>query len=147
MKAIPREARRVTYSTEIRSLKQRLNLIGQQRAVVLGSVLGDGSLIPNWSRTNYRLRIRHSIKQQEYLLWKYRILKDWVLSVPKLYAKTKSLSFTTISHPELTAIAKIFYRKNRKVVPKEIASFLQDPLALAIWFMDDGNAIKRNGKI
>jgi hypothetical protein len=32
----------------------------------------------------------------------------------------------------------VFYHNGRKVVPSEIGRLLNHPLALAVWFMDDG---------
>ena len=75
MKVIPREAGRVTYSTEIRNLKS-VNFSEYQKAVIIGSILGDGCLCENWSKSNYRLMISHSIDQKEYIGWKYKILKQ-----------------------------------------------------------------------
>ena len=146
MKIIPREARRITYSTEIRNLKQRLHLSDIQKAVVIGNILGDGHLEPNWSRTNYRLKIAHANAQADYLLWQYEILKDWVLSKPAHYAKTASIRFRTISHLELTELRNIFYKGVIKIIPKNIQGYLT-PLVMAVWFMDDGNALKEGGII
>lgn len=143
---IPREAGRTTYSTEIRELKKRLVLDKDQRAIVIGSILGDGCLCENWSKTNYRLKISHSVKQQDYILWKYRRLKDWILTEPKIYERTKSVSIRTVSHSELTVLQKIFYRNKKKVIPKNIKELL-NPLAIAIWFMDDGNIARKQGKV
>ena len=97
-------------------------------------------------KTNYRLKMSHSIKQQEYVLWKYDILKDWILTEPKIYEKTKSITIRTISHPELTDLHAIFYRDKKKIIPQNIEELLS-PLALAVWFMDDGNIVRRNDKI
>lgn len=146
MKIIPREARRITYSTKIRALK-KLNLSALQKSVLIGSALGDGNLELNWSKTNYRLRIGGSEKQKDYIFWKYNILKDIVLTEPKYNQSTKSFHFSTISHPEITELGKIFYNGSKKVLPDKISELLKDQTAVAIWFMDDGNAIKRSGKI
>ncbi|MEN9524540.1 MAG: endonuclease family [Candidatus Parcubacteria bacterium] len=110
---IPRETRRVTYSTEIRNLK-KLGFNEFQKAVIIGTILGDGCLCENWSKTNYRLLIMHSVDQKEYILWKYSILKQWILSEPRFYSKNNSLTIHTISHPELTGLHGIFYRDNKK---------------------------------
>lgn len=114
---IPREAGRITYSTNIRKLKL-LPLNDIQRAVAIGSILGDGNLSSNWSNTNYRLKISHSIKQTDYILWKYEILKDFVLTKPCVYKKTKSISFRTISHNEFTKFYKLFYSFGKKLFLK-----------------------------
>lgn len=60
--AIPREAGRVTYSTNIRALK-RIPM-SELQSLITGSLLGDVCLHENWSKTNYRLQVRHS-KDQE----------------------------------------------------------------------------------
>lgn len=144
MKAIPREAGRITYSTNIRKLKF-LPMSDIQKAVTIGSILGDGNLSCNWSKTNYRLKISHSVKQSEYIFWKYEIFKDFVLTKPNVYEKTKSISFRTISHNEFTDFYKLFYPLGKKVVPKNIEELIKNPFTIAIWFMDDGNAIMRKG--
>lgn len=146
MKVIPRETKRVTYSTEIRELKA-VPFTKVQRAVVIGSILGDGSLLPNWSKTNYRLSINHCVEQKAYLLWKSGILKNYILSEPRFYERNNSLTIRTISHRELTELRKLFYSHREKIVPKGIREFLKDPFILAIWFMDDGNAVMRKGKL
>jgi hypothetical protein len=144
---IPRKARRITYSTEIRNLKKRLSLNKEQEAVVIGSILGDGTLEQNWSKTNYRLRVDGSTKQKSYILWKYKILKEWVLTEPKYRSATNSIAFRTISHHEITYFGHMFYGNKRKIIPSEVTTLIQNPLVLATWFMDDGNVIRRNGKV
>lgn len=148
MKIIPREARRITYSTHIRNLKKRLSLNEHQHSVVIGSILGDGHLAENWSKTNYRLKMTHSVKQMEYISWKYTVLREWFLSEPKYYEKTKSVTVRTISHQEFTALRRIFYKGKKKIIPENIQDFLRNAVTIAVWFMDDGNAVRRdNGTI
>ncbi len=146
MKVIPRESKRITYSSEIRNLKS-LPLTKQQREIVIGSVLGDACLAPNWSSTNYCLKITRSAKQQEYIKWQYENLKPFVLTAPRLYERTRSYTIRTISHSELTELRKFFYPFGKKVIPKIIAEYLKSALVLAVWFMDDGNAVIRESKL
>ncbi|OHA26448.1 MAG: hypothetical protein A3C06_02615 [Candidatus Taylorbacteria bacterium RIFCSPHIGHO2_02_FULL_46_13] len=146
MKVIPREAGRVTYSTEIRELKTQL-FDEEQVAILVGNILGDGCLCENWSKTNFRMIISHSIDAKNYLQWKYKKLKKWILTKPRFYERNNSLTIRTISHPELTKLRNVFYEEKRKIVPKSIVDYLQNPLIIAVWFMDDGNAVIRNGKL
>jgi len=146
MKVIPREARRITYSTEIRKLK-KVPFTAIQKALVIGSILGDGCLCENWSKTNYRLFINHCIKQKDYLWWKYSILKNYILSEPRYYARNNSYTIRTISHAELSDLRKFFYKGKQKIIPKNIQDFLSDPLVLAVWFMDDGNIRVYKGSV
>ena len=144
--AIPREARRITYSTNIRERK-RIVLSEEQKAVIVGSILGDAHLEANWSKTNYRLGIRHSKDQEKYVWWTYELLKPLVLTPPQYYDRTRSVWFRTISHCELSELYRIFYRDGKKIIPVAIAEYLANPLIMAVWFMDDGNVRKRRGKL
>ena len=141
MKGIPREARKITYSTDIRNLIKKLVLTADQKAVLVGNILGDGHLEPNWSKTNYKLKINHAVKHKDYLLWKYEIFKEWVLTAPKLDKWNNSFQFRTISHREITELRNKFYQDGKKIIPDDIRDYLKNPLTLAVWFMDDGNAI------
>lgn len=148
MKAMPREARRITYSSEIRALKLQ-PFSAEQRLIINGALLGDGCLYTAWGGTskNYRFAKMHSVKQREYVDWTYKKLHPFVLTPPKLYEPTQALRVRTISHPELTALHKLFYKNGKKVLPENIREIIKSSLALAVWFMDDGNAIIRNGKL
>src|SRR3989344_781141 len=99
---IPRETKKITYSAEIRSLIKRLSLSDYQRAVLIGNILGDGHLEPNWSKTNYKLKINHTVQHKDYVAWKYEIFKDWVLTAPKLDSWNNSFQFRTVSHKEIS---------------------------------------------
>jgi len=145
-KVIPREVKRITYSTEIRGMKN-IPLTDLQRAVIIGNILGDGCLCENWSKTNYRLKVNHSVKQKEYVFWKYEVLKNIVLTEPKVYEPTQAMIFRTISHPELTVLRTMFYRGRQKIIPNNIEKLLKDPIVLAVWFMDDGNIVKKDDKV
>src|SRR3989344_1942934 len=146
MMVIPREAGRITYSANIRKMK-RIVLDEYQKAVIVGSILGDAYLEANWSKTNYRMGIRHSVDQSEYVQWLYEILKPLVLPPPQYYERTRSTWFRTISHPELSQWQKIFYRDKKKIIPETIREYLANPVTIAIWFMDDGNKVMRDGKL
>jgi hypothetical protein len=146
MMGIPRDTKRITYSSEIRAMKH-VSLSEEQRAVVVGSLLGDANLCGNWSETNYRLQIRHSEKQSEYVAWKYQQLQSIVLTPPKLYEKTRCVHFRTVSHPTLTNIHSMFYQEGKKIISPKICEQLSNPLVIAVWFMDDGNARIENEKL
>lgn len=146
MKIIPREAGRVTYSTEIKKLKL-VNFSKNQQLLVVGSILGDGCLLENWSKTNFRLSITHSQKQSEYIHWKYLQLKNFILSKPRKYDRNQSFIVRTISHPYLSQLHKVFYPKGKKIIPNNIREYLKSPLTIAVWYMDDGNIRKTNNKV
>ena len=119
----------------------------RQTAIVVGSLLGDGCLEKR--EKGVRLRLDHGSKQKSYLLWKHTELQNIsgrVLEVDyyhKGHNKSyKNYRFSTFSNELLTDYWRTFYANGKKVIPRNINMLLREPLALAIWFMDDG--YKRN---
>ena len=115
------------------------SLSQMQISVIIGSLLGDGYLRIISGRRNAFLEINHSIKQKDYVDWKYTVLKNITVSAPKerIIDKTRTAyRFYTRQLPELTQLHKKFYRDGKKIVPDDL--FLT-PLSLAVWFMDDGS--------
>ena len=133
----------------VRNLRNSLVLSSQQKSFIYGTMLGDGSIIGNQDnkQKNYRLQIGHSIKQKELVLWKYEILKKFVIKSPSYRKINNSLVFRTISHPQITEIYNFFYKNSKKVLPSNIEDILKDKLSLAVWFMDDGGIARYSGKI
>ncbi len=105
-----------------------------QRAVIAGSLLGDGAMR---CKTNALLEINHSWNQRRYVDWKYRHLADLVRTTPSARhgnGGRVAYRFVTRSLPVLTPYHALFYGRRGKQVPDlELA-----PLTLAVWFMDDG---------
>jgi LAGLIDADG DNA endonuclease family protein len=105
-----------------------------QRAIVLGSLLGDGSMR---CKTNALLEINHAASQRAYVDWKYDHLIDLVRTPPRPRRGNGSrvaYRFVTRSLPALTPYFHLFYKAGRKKVPEiELSA-----LTLAVWFMDDG---------
>lgn len=52
-----------------------------QRLLLIGILMGDG-LLQKTGRSNARLRLEHSIKQKDYIFWKYEMLKNIMQSKP-----------------------------------------------------------------
>lgn len=117
----------------------------KQKAVVIGTLLGDGYL-QKTGKSNARLRLEHSLKQENYLLWKCQVLKNYFQSKPQ-YLERKNIKFgnsyqyvraQSYSGAEFGKLFRLFYDSTGKVIPDNITLILKDPLALATWFMDDG---------
>lgn len=127
----------------------------QQLDVVIGSLLGDARLECRSkgirAAITARFRVHHGDKQKEYVFWKYRILKDFVLRGPrniswaneKRNLKEVSWYFHTKSSEQFGFLHQIFYRNGIKILPQEIFPVFTDRM-LAIWFMDDGSNNGRN---
>ena len=128
----------------INSMKSFLdNTVGSltliQRAVLIGSLLGDGSLRKQGTRTNALLEVNHAAKHSQYVDWKYKIFQTHVLTPPKRRfgnGKRVVYRFTTRSLPVFTVYYNWFYDRKEKRIPRDL---ILDPLSLTVWFMDDGN--------
>ena len=76
---------------------------------------------------------------------KYRIFRDFVKMPMHHFDQVLNgkrypcVQFATRTHPVFSEWHLRFYRGRRKVVPREIDRWLT-PLAIAVWFMDDGAA-------
>jgi hypothetical protein len=134
---------------DIRPLKtyERMDipeLTEEQREFIIGTMLGDGCLMLTRTNGNAWLSIKHSIKQLEYVEWKYKIMDGYVNAPIKMRTdkafngkEYEKCEFITICHPVFTNYYNMFYDSGVKVVTNEIAESIT-PLALAVWFMDDG---------
>jgi len=110
------------------------SLTEAQRSIIIGTLLGDGSMR---CKTNALLEINHSARQAAYVQWKYEQLADLVLTPPRLRTGNggrTACRFVTRSLPCLTTYYRKFYSAGVKGVPVIALT----PLALAVWFMDDG---------
>lgn len=110
-----------------------------QHAILVGSILGDGTLRRQGIRTNALFEVNHSVEFKDYVDWKYEHLKEFVLTPPKSRkgnGKRVAYRFTTRSLPIFTCYYEQFYEDGRKIIPSNIKI---DPLSLAVWFMDDGS--------
>ncbi|MBI2552505.1 hypothetical protein HYW17_04375 [Candidatus Uhrbacteria bacterium] len=118
-----------------------------QEQLIIGSLLGDGSLTATGGGKRYRFTVSHGSKQKEYLFWKYEILKDYVRTPPRLQSNANAWKFNTISRPEFTDLRACFYQERQKIVPDTIEHLIGIPQVMAIWYMDDGNLRREYGNI
>jgi len=117
----------------------------ETRQVLLGSLLGDGSLRLEKKGINAYFREVHSTRQKDYLLWKKECLKcfDPKVKEGKIFdyrtGKTySSILLWTKTNIILTKFYKSFYKCNKKYIKNNIADKI-GPLALAVWYCDDGS--------
>ena len=113
--------------------------------ILLGGLLGDGSLKIQKRYRNARYQIRHSITQKEYIEWKHRLLKE--VALPKLqiqkpdgFSIAEKISLFTKAHKELTTIHSAVCKNNKLVVERSWLDAL-DELALLVWWLDDGSLV------
>jgi len=114
------------------------SLTKQEKDVITGSILGDGYLRIVPGRKNALFEINSSIKEKDYIDWKFQILRRIILTPPR-QRKGKgnriAYRFSTQQHPDLTKIYRMFYCNQIKIVP----DIKLNPLVMAVWFMDDGS--------
>lgn len=119
------------------------SLASMQHAVLVGSLLGDGTLRKQGTRTNALLEVNHSFEFKEYVDWKWQSFQEFILTPPKARQGNGSrvaYRFTTRSLPVFTNYYHWFYKDRKKQIPSDLAL---DPLSLAVWFMDDGGKSRK----
>jgi recombination protein RecA len=116
----------------------------QQRQVVLGGLMGDGALSPNVrGRSDTRFRMGHGSSQVAYLDWKASLFGNIAQSRSTDGAGAVFVDLTPL--PELAELRDAVYIAGKKVLSWDYLKALT-PLALAIWYMDDGTfAVRAEG--
>jgi hypothetical protein len=123
----------------------------KQKEYLYGSLLGDDRLNMDGKRKYPYLAATHSIKQNEYIQWKYKIweqiapngIKSVVMNVKgkQYFAKC----FSTGAHPDFLNFFNLFYSSGRKKINQRILDNLT-PFSLAVWYMDDGYYGRSRGR-
>ena len=139
-------------SNDIEKYKLSLKLNAEQHEVLVGILLGDAMLETQNRGMTYRVKVEHGVSQKAYTEHLYGILKDWVLTQPKIRQVTLSngktygkVTFSTLSHGAFRFYAHQFYPCGKKTVPELIERWLT-PRAVAYWFMDDGSVKSKESK-
>jgi recombination protein RecA len=115
------------------AVKHYLSPLHEQ--IILGSVLGDGYLKPA-KNGKVALRIVHGTEQNEYCLWKESLFNG-LIGYRGTHQKGGP-TFATISMYELAQLRFIGYNAGGKKDPSTEFIERLTPLAIAIWYMDDG---------
>jgi recombination protein RecA len=119
-------------------LAQRHRLSAQQWQVILGGLMGDGALSPSRipGSLGTRFRMGHGRKQSEYLDWKASLLGNIGQSRSTNAREAVFLDLTPL--PELAELRRaVYFGDGKKHLSWDYLKALT-PLALAIWYMDDG---------
>ena len=135
----------------IKRKKTEIPLTQRQKEILYGTMMGDAkALSPSAAH------FKHSIKQKEYLFWKWEEFKNlcngYNLKKYSQYDKRYNKfytgwSFYTKANTDIEECIKEFYKSGTKEVTKKILEHLT-PLSIAVWFQDDGYADRnKNGYI
>ena len=126
-------------------------LSDKTREIILGSLLGDGSLKIHKGYKNARFSFRHSIDQKDYFFWKLSQLKE--ISSDKNvfmqekdgYSNNKKLRYQSKAMLELTELYKLTHKRNHLNIRRKWLNRMT-ALSLAIWWFDDGSLISNSRK-
>ena len=121
--------------------------------ILLGSLLGDGSLEFTGRCKSPMYYEGHSLKQEDYLKWKWNYFKIFGGHVVSrnVFNKYRNRTYSRIemytnSNPTFDYYYRLFYPGGMKKISEEILDKLK-PLALAIWHCDDGHLDLLKGEI
>ena len=123
------------------------------KALILGAILGDGSLKKHKGYANARFKFRHSAVQRDYFEWKVSLLSE--IATPKSvieqpadgYSKNEKLLFQSCACTQLTSIWESVGGKKFAIERRWLNHM--SALSLAIWWFDDGSLVanRRRGVI
>ncbi|HEU0104015.1 MAG TPA: intein-containing recombinase RecA [Mycobacteriales bacterium] len=120
-------------------LSQPHRLSGQQWQVVLGGLMGDAALSPSRiaGSLGTRFRMGHGRAQADYLDWKAALLGNVEQSRS---VNAKGAAFVDLTPlPELAELrGTVYWGDGKKHLSYDYLKGLS-PLALAVWYMDDGS--------
>lgn len=109
----------------------------RQKAILVGSTLGDGYIFENRHGSSY-WEVKQQAQRHKYIQWLYREFRALCGTPPTYRSDTLQWRFITRTVPEFTPWRRVFYGSGRKTVPPNISELLTNPLSLAVWYMDDG---------
>lgn len=147
------------------STDEKKKIFQFKHTIIIGSLLNDMHIQKTNAVTEKcRLWFSHSIKQKDYVNWKYTVFENPFCSKTKPPYKTARIFhssskgeyiFYTEYANEFSWYHSTWYTKKiqfnengklkytyKKKIPDNILELLVDPIMLAIWYLDDGT--KRN---
>jgi len=129
-----RQAWEIEEGDEVLVAVKEYALADDQMKLILGSLLGDGSL--RYASThNAAFRVGHGERQREYCQWKQAMLAPFAHTMGRT---GNGIGFDTIPMRQLAALRDAVYAADgRKTVSSKLLSQL-DERSIAAWYCDDG---------
>lgn len=114
----------------------------EAKQVILGTLLGDGSLRKYRGYAHPRLVIRHGAEQKEYLEWKAGfLLKELggrIVEVQDAASKGRRKAvYVSSASPKLLEIFELISKGVRRKWLNQLR-----PLGLCVWWLDDGSLVR-----
>ena len=130
-----RPAAEIGLGDEVLVAVEHYALSHDQEQLILGGVLGDGSL-RRVSEQKVSFRVGHGSAQQEYLEWKHESLAPFARAIAPTGV---GQGFDTIAMYQLGPLHEAVYRGNgvKCAVTEQLVDQL-DAKAIAVWYADDG---------
>jgi len=126
-----------------------VNVTAEQRAFIMGTLLGDANLTCKRKKGYPYFQVTHSEKEKYYVDWAEQSLG--VLDLrrnegihPSPHYPDRLFKHSTIAskiQPCLDSIRRLTYPEHKKLITKEWVDELT-PLSIAAWMMDDGSVCK-----
>ena len=125
------------------------NMTNIEKNIIIGSLLGDGSLALYGRSKNAYYREHGCTKQVPYRKWKAERLKNLDF---KLLTTCKNPQLRSPSNKIYTELYNLFYKNREKIITPENIILLNHPIGLACLYMDDGSLVidsskRKNGSI
>lgn len=124
-----------------------LPLSNKCQEIILGSLLGDGSLKIHKHYRSARFSFKYSIKQKEYFFWKAGRMEEissercwWFQEEQGTWGKSKKLRYQSRALSGLTTIYHLISENGSFTIQRKWLDMLT-PLSLAMWWLDDGSLI------
>lgn len=122
-----------------------MELKDQCKEIILGSILGDGSLKIHKPYRNARFSFRHSVRQRDYFLWKVKSLKE-ISSKNCLWEQSdEKLRYQSLALESLTELYYLIHQNGKFSASRKWLNLLT-PLSLAVWWLDDGSLVANSRK-
>ena len=119
------------------------NITNIERNIIIGSLLGDGSLALYGRSKNAYYREHGCTKQVPYRKWKAERLKNLDF---KLLTTCKNPQLRSLSNKIYTELYNLFYKNREKIITPENIILLDHPIGLACLYMDDGSLVIDSSK-
>lgn len=117
-------------------------LSNTQNQILYGAILGDSHVETSQSlKCKARVRFDHAAQERAYIEWKNRALAPYATPVREVtvFDKPTGKCYKKVRFDTLfNKFRTIFYVGNTKIVPSNVSHYLTSPLALAVWYLDDG---------
>lgn len=112
---------------------KKYELTNIEKNIIVGSLLGDGTLSKYGRSLNACYRESTGSAQIPYRKWKAEKLSNLDFKI-----NSRGTIYSP-SHPIYTGLYKLFYPDGIKIIPKDGLKMLNHPIGLACLYMDDGS--------